>query len=170
LFIRKAEHKDLSSILAIYNQGIEDGMATLEEEAKDSAYMENWFVQHQGRYAALVAENDEGVIVGWAAINPFHSRCAYKGVGELSVYVHRTHRGKKIGQLLLQALEKTAVEQQFYKLILYTFPMNAQGQGLYRKMNFRQVGIWKHQGKLRGKYVDIMIMEKLLMEESFYTN
>lgn len=53
--IRKAQHHDLGSILHIYNQGIEDRIATLELDTKDLTYMDNWFQEHQGRYTVLVA-------------------------------------------------------------------------------------------------------------------
>ncbi|RRE00311.1 GNAT family N-acetyltransferase, partial [Bacillus licheniformis] len=101
-------------------------------------------------------------IVGWASLNPYSHRCAYQGVADLSVYVDRACRGKGIGGLLLQALEKTAKENSFYKIVLFTFPFNELGQNLYNKMGYRQVGIFKNQGILDGRFIDVMAMEKLL--------
>lgn len=158
--IRKATEQDLSDILCIYNEGIEDRKATLEEDQKTLNYMQNWFAAHQGRYAVLVAEEEK--IVGWASLNSYSQRCAYKGVAELSIYIEREHRGQGIGSKLLQQLEKVALENEFYKIVLFTFPFNESGQGLYKKMNFRQVGIFKKQGILDGEFIDIMAMEKLL--------
>jgi phosphinothricin acetyltransferase len=158
--IRKADEQDLSDILRIYNEGIADRKATLEEDQKTLDYMQNWFTVHQGRYTVLVAEEEK--IVGWASLNPYSQRCAYKGVAELSIYIERAHRGKGIGIKLLQQLEKVALENDFYKIVLFTFPFNESGQGLYKKMKFRQVGIFKKQGILDGKFIDIMAMEKLL--------
>ncbi len=42
LTVRQTTPADIKSILRIYNQGIEDRIATLETEAKDSSYMEAW--------------------------------------------------------------------------------------------------------------------------------
>jgi L-amino acid N-acyltransferase YncA len=161
MFIRRATIADMEPILTIYNQGIEDRIATLETEAKDLAYMNSWFMDREERYSVLVAEQDEQV-VGWASINPYSHRCAYRGVGDISVYIHRASRGKGIGQKLLDALENAAVENGFYKLVLFTFPFNGLGQGLYRKAGFREVGIFYNQGMLDGEFVDVMAMEKLL--------
>ncbi|WP_319020743.1 arsinothricin resistance N-acetyltransferase ArsN1 family A [Bacillus sp. B1-b2] len=166
--IRKVEERDLLEILEIYNQGIQDGLATFEEDIKDEIYIYNWFSLHKGRHCAFVATNEQGVITGWASINPYNTRAAYYGVGELSIYIHREFRGKGIGQQLLLALEEEAKTQDFYKLVLFTFPINTLGQGLYRKLNFREVGLFKNQGKLRGKFVDVMIMEKLLFNQDYY--
>lgn len=159
--VRKATSEDLESILRIYNQGIEDRIATLETEMKDLDYMENWFGQHQGRYAVLVAEVAES-IVGFASLNRYSPRSAYDGVADLSIYVDRLFRGKGIGSALLPFLEKVAKHNDFRKILLFTFPFNDYGQGLYRKNGYREVGVFEDQGILDGELVDVMIMEKLL--------
>lgn len=161
MIIREAIEADLDSVKDIYNQGIEDRIATLETETKDQAYMEEWFAKHNGRYKLIVAEQD-GKIVGWASLNQYNSRNAYKGVADLSIYISRDHRGKGIGGLLLQSIEKHAKENDFNKIVLFTFPFNQIGQGLYRKQGFREVGVFKNQGFMDGEYVDVMAMEKLL--------
>ncbi|GIO59972.1 arsinothricin resistance N-acetyltransferase ArsN1 family A [Paenibacillus cineris] len=159
--IRKATTDDLSSILRIYNQGIEDRIATLETEPKDLSYMETWFEQHQGRYAVLVAEIADSII-GWASLNRYSPRAAYDGVADLSIYIDRLFRGKGIGSVLLPSLEQVAKQHDFRKILLFTFPFNDHGQGLYRKSGYREVGVFKDQGILDGRFVDVMIMEKLL--------
>lgn len=157
---RIASKNDLESILMIYNQGIEDRIATLETDQKDMDYMKNWFNNHSGRFGVVVIEKN-GEIVGWASLNPYSSRCAYAGVAELSIYIKRDDRGQGIGSILLNAIEQTAVNNDFNKIVLFTLPFNQMGQGLYRKNGYREVGIFKNQGKLEGRYVDVMIMEKL---------
>ncbi|WP_410515261.1 arsinothricin resistance N-acetyltransferase ArsN1 [Paenibacillus sp. BR2-3] len=161
LTVRQATSDDIQSILRIYNQGIEDRIATLETDEKDLGYMEAWFQDHQGRYSVLVADRD-GIVVGWASLNPYSHRCAYSGVADLSVYIDRESRGQGVGSSLLQALETKARELQFHKIVLFTFPFNQIGQGLYRKMGYREVGVFEKQGIMDNQYIDVMVMEKLL--------
>lgn len=161
VILRQATEVDLGSILTIYNQGIEDRIATLESELKDETYMFDWFKQHQGRYRVLVAEVNKNVI-GWASINVYNPRSAYDGVGDLSIYIHRDHRGKGIGKQLLQKLEEIGKQNNFYKFILFTFPFNTLGQSLYHRAGYREVGVFQSQGVLEGDFVDVMAMEKLL--------
>ncbi|MFE8694921.1 arsinothricin resistance N-acetyltransferase ArsN1 family A [Cytobacillus sp. FJAT-53684] len=160
--IREALAKDIGSILSIYNEGIEDRVATLETETKGLPYMQEWFDNHKGRFKVIVAEH-EGNIVGWSSLNPYNNRCAYAGVADLSVYISRKYRGKGIGNLLLTAIEDYAKENDFHKIVLFTFPFNHLGQSLYRKKGYREVGIFKNQGILDGDYVDVMAMEKLVL-------
>jgi L-amino acid N-acyltransferase YncA len=161
LLIREARETDLAAILLVYNQGIEDRIATLETDTKSEAYMKEWLDLHQGRFAVLVAE-DDGTVIGWASINRYSHRCAYDGVGDVSIYIRRDYRGKGIGSRLLRELERVGREHKFYKFVLFTFPFNALGQGLYRKAGYREVGIFQNQGVLDGKFVDVMAMEKQL--------
>ncbi|GGE10701.1 N-acetyltransferase [Marinithermofilum abyssi] len=159
--IRKVQEEDWPQIQAIYNQGIEDRIATLEEQPKSLEEVKAWLQQRPSRYVVLVTIY-EGEIRGWASLNPFSHRCAYTGVADLSVYVDRQWRGRGVGSRLLTALEAHARTHDFYKIVLYTFPFNELGQGLYRKHGFHEVGIFRNQGILDGRFVDVMAMEKLL--------
>ncbi|WP_308722008.1 arsinothricin resistance N-acetyltransferase ArsN1 family A [Paenibacillus polysaccharolyticus] len=161
IILRHATEVNLGSILTIYNQGIEDRIATLETDIKDEAYMSEWFNKHQGRYSVLIAEQNDQV-VGWASINSYSSRSAYDGVGNLSIYIHRDHRGKGVGKQLLEKLEEIGKQNNFYKFVLFTFPFNTLGQSLYHKAGYREVGVFKNQGVLEGRFVDVMAMEKIL--------
>lgn len=162
--IREAEVKDIPRIRDIYNQGIADRIATLEEQTKSMEEMKKWFHQRSARYTVLVAELG-GIVQGWASLNPYSHRRAHAGVAEISIYVERSWRGKGVGSRLLRALEKKARENGFYKMVLFTFPFNRLAQGLYRKMGFREVGVFENHGKLDGRFVDVMAMEKFLGDE-----
>lgn len=103
-------------------------------------------------------------IIGWSSLNPYSHRCAYDGVADLSIYIDRDYRGKGMGSSLLRALEIKAQENGFRKIVLFTFSFNQLGQGLYKKMGYREVGVFEKQGIMDDQYIDVMIMEKLLLD------
>jgi L-amino acid N-acyltransferase YncA len=159
--VRKASAADVERIRVIYNEGIEDRIATLDLEPKSSADIAQWWDAHGGRYEVMVAER-AGHLVGWASLNPYSHRCAYDGVADLSVYVARGARGAGVGGALLREIEGRARARDFHKIVLFTLPFNESGQALYRKLGYREVGTFKEQGTIDGKPVDVMAMEKLL--------
>jgi len=159
--VRIMKEEDLPQVLSIYNEGIEDRIATLEEDLKDLPYIKEWLYHRNDRYEVIVAEK-ENEIVGWASLNPYSHRCAYNGVADVSIYINRENRGKGIGKALLHTLEVIAKKNKFHKLVLSTFPFNEAGQKLYRDLGFREVGVFYQQGILDNKYVDVMVMEKIL--------
>ncbi|MBI6873282.1 arsinothricin resistance N-acetyltransferase ArsN1 family A [Clostridium aciditolerans] len=160
--MREARIEDIVSITNIYNQGIEDRIATLETRLRDTEEMKEWLNTRGDRYKVIVIEDCEGTVRGWASINVFNSRCCYSGVGDLSIYVERNMRGKGLGKQILNYLIEVAKKQNFNKLVLSTFESNDIGKKLYKSAGFREVGTYMNQGILDGKFVNITIMEKLL--------
>jgi phosphinothricin acetyltransferase len=146
----------------VYNEGIEDRVATLDESPKSADDFAAWWSGHGGRFAVLVAEDKAMNLLGWAALNPYSHRCAYSGVADLSIYVARDARGTGVGSALLAALEKRAKQNGFHKIVLFALSFNAGGEALYRKFGYRQVGIFSEQGRLDGRFVDVIAMEKIL--------
>lgn len=160
--VRKAKIEDISYITSIYNQGIEDRVATLETRPRNNTEMLEWLSSRGERFKVIVIEDSENIVRGWASINVFNSRCCYSGVGDLSIYIDRSVRGKGLGKILLSSLLETAKDQEFHKLVLSTFESNEAGKGLYRALGFREVGTYENQGILDGKFVNVTVMEKLI--------
>jgi phosphinothricin acetyltransferase len=161
LLVRNAQATDLAAIREIYNQGIVDRIATLDEDPKSEADVRAWFDQHGVRYAVVVAQRDE-TIVGWASLNPYSHRCAYHGVADLSVYVERSARGSGVGTALLNEIELLAHRAGFHKIVLFALAENDAGLRLYHKLRYRDVGVFKEHGRIDGRFVDVIAMEKLL--------
>jgi L-amino acid N-acyltransferase YncA len=162
LTIRAAEKSDLSAIRRIYNEGIEDRIATLETESKSIEDINEWWREHDARYAVLACiHRDEAI--GWSSLNRFSHRCAHAAIADLSVYVARSHRGRGIGFALLANLEPLASAAGFHKIVLHALNANEHGKRLYSKAGFTEVGVFKEHGMLEGRYVDVVAMEKLLL-------
>jgi phosphinothricin acetyltransferase len=159
--VRPATAADAAAICTIYNQGIEDRVATLETDLRSPEERRQWLAARGPRHPVIVAEAG-GEVVGWGSLNPFNPRKAYDYVADFSVYIERGWRRRGIGKRILARLIELARELGYHKLVLSAFPTNAGGMALYQKFGFRTVGIYKEQGKLDGRWVDTIIMEKLL--------
>ncbi len=159
--VRLATLDDAPAIATIYNQGIEDRIATLETELRTADERHQWMATRGPRHPVIVAEAG-GEVVGWGSLNPFNPRKAYDYIADFSIYIERRWRGKGVGSRLLARLIELARELGYHKLVLSAFPWNEGGMALYQKFGFRTVGIYKEQGKLDGRWVDTIIMEKLL--------
>lgn len=159
--VRPAVEADAEAICEIYNQGIEDRIATLETDLRTPEERRQWLSHRGPRHPVIVAEA-AGAIVGWGSLNSFNPRRAYDFVADFSIYVARGWRGKGVGSLLLARLIELARDLGYHKLVLSAFPWNEGGMALYQKFGFRTVGIYREQGKLDGEWVDTIIMEKIL--------
>jgi L-amino acid N-acyltransferase YncA len=153
---------DVEAICAIHNQGIADRTATLDTTVRVPDDTQAWLAQREPRHPVIVAEVD-GTVVGWASLNRFNARPAYDNVADFSVYVERGWRGKGIGRQLLDRLIALALGIGFHKMVLAAMAYNSAGIALYTRAGFRHVGVYREQGQLDGKWVDVAIMEKILV-------
>lgn len=160
--IREAMREDAASIASIYNQGIEDRSATLEIQPRTPEERAEWLTTREPRHPVLVAVNSAGALIGWGSLNPFNPRPVYAHVADFSIYVAREQRGQGIGNALLSALEARARALDYHKMVLAALPINAPGMRLYERHGFQTVGIYHEQGMLDGRWVDVILMEKIL--------
>ena len=160
--VRQAQTADLDAVLAIYNEGIEDRIATLDQALKTLQDIEQWWTEHDSqRYMVLVGLHADRV-VGWASLNHFSHRCAHDAIADLSIYVSREYRGRGVGTALLDCVEQCARESGFHKIVLHALNDNELGKQLYHKLGYTDVGIFREHGALEGRYVDVIAMEKIL--------
>lgn len=168
--IRPAAPADATAIADIHNQGIIDRVATLDTTLRTVDTARAWLAERAARFPVIVAvvetERGEPTVVGWASLNRFNPRAAYDHVADFSVYVDRAWRGKGAGRQLLERLIALAREIGFHKMVLSALARNAAGIALYKRLGFERVGIYREMGMLDGEWVDVIIMEKILTQES----
>jgi L-amino acid N-acyltransferase YncA len=106
-----------ASILDIFNEAIANSTALYEYVPRTSAFMVTWFAERAaGRYPVIGAIDDRGALLGFATYGVFRSKRAYKYTVEHSLYVHKDHRGKGIGDALLKAIIDAAKQQNYHVL------------------------------------------------------
>jgi phosphinothricin acetyltransferase len=155
---RVARPDDAAAIAAIYNEGIEDRVATFETEARSTTDIEAWFEED----VPLVVVESDGEVVAWAVAHHYRDRYAYAGVGDFSVYVARGARGRGLGSAAVEALFAECERRGMWKLVSRIFPENEASLALCRSLGFREVGVYRRHAKLDGEWRDCVIVERLL--------
>jgi L-amino acid N-acyltransferase YncA len=155
---RIGTREDAAAIAAIYNQGIEDRVATFETRARSPEDVHGWF---DGIHPLVVVEED-GKIVAFASTSTYRPRECYDGIAEFSVYVGRDARGRGAGRVAMEALIREAERAGFWKLLSRVFPENAASLRLLRSVGFREVGLYEKHGRLDGAWRDVVIVERLI--------
>ena len=158
---RLAELRDAPAIAEIYNQGIEDRTATFETEPRTAEAVGDMLATRADRYPAVVVE-DGNRVVGFAWTSEYRPRAAYAGVAEFAIYVIPPARGQGVGRLALGELINEAERRGFTKLVSRIFPENLASRGLCAALGFREVGVYRRHGQLDGRWMDCVIVERLL--------
>ena len=160
--------EDWPSVRAIYLEGIATGNATFETEAPtwdtwDAAHaQEPRLIAREKRDSGSLggAHGPHGAVLGWAALTPVSGRCVYAGVGDLSVYVATSARGRGVGKALLQALVAESERAGIWTLQAGIFPENKASLALHESCGFREVGRRERIGKMNGVWRDVMLLER----------
>lgn len=161
--VRRAVPADAAAVAEIYNRGIEQRIATFETEPRTEEDRRRWIEAHGERHPILVAEVG-GQVVGWASVSAYRPRACYDGIGEHSVYVREGFQGRGVGRRLLMALIEEAARLGYWKLVSRIFDFNHPSRALHRVCGFREVGVYEKHGKLDGRWLDCVIVERLIPE------
>jgi L-amino acid N-acyltransferase YncA len=146
---------DWPAVRAIYEEGIATGHATFQTSAPS---WDEWNADHLTK-CRLVAEED-GAIVGWAALTKVSGRCVYAGVAEISVYVSSSSRGRGVGRRLLSELVAQSEQNGLWTLQAGIFPENTASVAIHERCGFRIVGRRERLGQMNGVWRDVLLLER----------
>lgn len=152
---RTATPDDAEAVTRIYNEGIEDRIATFEAEPRSTEEVRG---RLESLYPAVVIE-EGGEIAAFAWASAYSPRECYSGIADFSVYVERRHRQMGAGRAAMEALIKAAGERGFHKLTSKVFVENAPSRSLLASLGFREVGIHEKHAKLDGEWRDVVVVE-----------
>ena len=154
--IRKVEESDWPDVKMIYQLGIDTKVATFETSPPED-YIQ--WIKKIDSDNAFVFE-DENSVLGWVVLSRVSSRCAYEGVGEISIYVHPDHKQHQIGSNLYKHLEEKAKESGYWTIQAQLFTENTPSKTFFEKHGFRQVGLREKIGQLNDVWIDNYLYEK----------
>ncbi|HET9153627.1 MAG TPA: arsinothricin resistance N-acetyltransferase ArsN1 family A [Solirubrobacterales bacterium] len=161
--VRHAVVQDADAVCAIYNAALSERSSTFETKPRSATDFEARI--EDNRLPLLVSDGDSGPI-GWAALASYSPRPCYSGIGECSVYVAASARGRGVGTALTEALAAAAEQRGFHKMIGKLFTDNLASVRLVERCGFKTVGVHLRHGQLDGAWRDVLVVERLLSTSS----
>ena len=162
--IRGATERDAAAVAAIYGHHVLHGFGTFEEVPPSKAEIAARIagVRKLG-LPYLVAEDDEGRVLGFAYASAFRPRPAYRYTAEESVYIHPELVGRGIGKALVAEVIRICEAMGLRQLVAVIGDSgNAASRGLHRSLGFTEIGVGRAFGHKHGRWVDIVQMQRAL--------
>jgi len=159
--LRLARPDDAEATRTIYNAEVTGSTVTFDLVPRTLEEQRDWIEARSGAMAVVVAEAD-GEIVGFAALSPYRSRPAYSTTVEDSVYVHHDQRGNGVGRALLAELVEVAAARGFHTMMARIVGGHDASIGLHGSLGFEMVGIEKEVGRKFGRWLDVVLMQRML--------
>jgi len=157
--VRVAKPSDAAAIAGIYNQHVALGGATFDilpwTEATVNRLLQRpppdrWFVADSG-----------ASIEGWASVRRFSERFGYRQSCETAIYVDSTAIGSGVADRLQHRIEAHCVATKIHHAVAKIIADNQRSIRFHQRFGYEFVGVQREIGRLRGRWVDIVIMQRL---------
>ncbi|ULQ59162.1 N-acetyltransferase family protein [Brucepastera parasyntrophica] len=159
--IRPVQIQDARELCEIYNYYIENSPVTFEEVPVSEEEMKMRIKSITEKYPWLVWEQREG-ITGYAYLNLWKERSAYRFSAEDTVYLKTDCEGKGIGSALLSGLINQTAQTGIHAIVAGITLPNEKSVGLHEKMGFRKIAHFSEIGKKFGEWLDVGYWELIL--------
>ncbi len=156
--IQNIQKEQWQDVCAIFIQGIETKNATFST-MEELPTWEQWDSKYH-KHSRLFAQEEGGKVQGWAALLPYSTKYAYRGIAEVSIYFDLAARGKGYGAELLQRLIEASESNGIWSLHARIFPENKASIAIHQKLGFRTVGTLQKAGQIDGVWRDVILLER----------
>lgn len=163
--IRQAKTSDAAALVAIYAPYVEETAITFEYFVPSVEEFETRILKTLEKFPYLVAE-ENGEVLGYAYASTYYGRAAYDWTVELSVYVSKASRGKKVGSHLYDALESALNQMGMVNLLACIALPNDPSIQFHKQRDFKQVAHFEKVGYKFGQWHDIVWLQKRLRDSN----
>jgi len=152
-----------NEVLDIFNDAILNSTALYDYKVWTEDIIESWFeTKKQNNFPIIGLVDDDNNLLGFGSYGTFRIRPAYKYTIENSLYVHKDHRGKGYGKILLNEIIKNATSQNYHCIIGVIDSANKVSVELHKSFGFELSGTFKQVGYKFGKWLDADFYQLIL--------
>jgi phosphinothricin acetyltransferase len=159
--VREAVIQDVQKITEIHNQAIIDRESLLDITPHPLKERLAWFKSLSSKEAVIVAEIENNV-VGFCALQPWLLTEEFAHIGIPTIWIEKDFRAMGIGQKLGKKINTLARKRGYRKLMFFAYSFDREKMGYFRELGYKEVGVFKRHAKIKGKYVDVLTMERFL--------
>lgn len=159
MIVRDLVDGDLAAITAIYNDLVATTDVIWLEDPVTVEDRAAWFHGLRPDDAALAAVDDDGTVVGYAAIFEFRAKAGYRHTVELTIMLDRARRGAGVGQALMDELIRRARRAGRRVMVAGIDGGNTGSIRFHQRNGFHEVGRMPGVGCKHGRPLDLVLMQ-----------
>lgn len=165
---RLATLDDAPALLSIYAPYVEKTAISFEYDVPSLDEFRRRIADISRKYPYLVAEDENGQLLGYAYTHTFIARKAYDHCAESTIYLALDARKHGLGKRFYRAIEELSLAQNIYNL--YACIGEPQGAGdeyltdnsirFHEHLGFRRIGVFTRSGYKFGRWYNMSWAEK----------
>jgi ribosomal protein S18 acetylase RimI-like enzyme len=153
--IREPSAQDLDALLAFFARVPESERTFFKEAVLDRATVEGWLTSDRGRRA--LAHDDDGTVVGYAAVIPLTGWSDH--VGELRLVVDPERRGQGLGRALARWALLQAIDCGLGKLTVEVVAEQEGAVAMFSGLGFQAEALLRDHVRDRdGELRDLVVL------------
>ncbi|MBS7263342.1 MAG: N-acetyltransferase [Eubacteriales bacterium] len=161
MIVRPLERRDVPACLEIYNYYIENTSYSFEEEPLSEEAFAERLARICRDYACVVAEEDRRV-VGYAYLDRYAERSAYRYTADLSIYVRHDLLSRGVGTALLKAAEAAARRLGLRQMVSIVTSENENSRRFHLRHGFTCAGELREVGYKFGRWHGTVFLQKTI--------
>lgn len=163
LNIRPAREDDAPALREIFNDALEDGLATFDGVLRSIEEQKRLIVtaEQDSRRPIFVADV-RNLVCGLVCLEPYEEKLHLGEIGEVNVFVRRSFRSYGIGRQLMRVAQTEAARRGYRKLIGRVLSHNEESLRLCQVTGWRVVGTHEQHARHGNRLRDITVVEYFL--------
>lgn len=162
--MRDARLEDLPHIREIYNHYVANSTVTFDEDAMTLREWKSKFAYLKKLgMPFIVAESPNGQLLGYALVQPWKQKRAYRFTVENSIYLGAASTGKGLGPVLMQELIDRSRAAGLKEIIAVIADRGAEASiKMHENFGFTEIGRMGHVGYKFDRWLGTILMQKSL--------
>jgi L-amino acid N-acyltransferase YncA len=160
LTVRQAQETDAPTLREIFNEAVEDGLATFDIQPRSLQEQKQLIsaAMQDLRHPMFVGEVRNWAC-GMAAIEPYDDRRRLDDMGEVVVFVRRSFRSYGVGRQLMRVAQAEAARLGYRKLIGHLLADNHDSLRLCQATGWRVVGEHEQHARHGNRLRNVIVVE-----------
>ncbi|MBN1487663.1 MAG: N-acetyltransferase [Anaerolineae bacterium] len=158
---RPVQDTDQEAFLNILNYFIEHSFAAYPDKKASSSTFEKFCESAKG-YPFYVVEVDDGQVVGFGLLRPYHESATFAHTGVLTYFLLSDYVHRGIGSALFNRLMADAQELGMKILVAHISSKNQPSLNFHKKHGFIECGRLRDIGRKFGQSFDVVWVQKFL--------
>lgn len=149
-------------VIDIFNYYIENTYAAYPESKVPYEFFYKFLELTKGYPAFIIKNNDNDKIIGFCFLRAYNPFPVFRETAEISYFIEKDEVGKGIGTEALKILEREAKKIGINRLLADISSENILSINFHKSNGFEECGRFHNVGKKKGRYFDVVWMEKTL--------
>jgi L-amino acid N-acyltransferase YncA len=144
--------RDAPACAAIYAPYVTDSFISFEDRPATAQEMQR---RIEAAHVWLIAEKEEGALIGYAYGSAHRERAAYRWAADAAIYIDAGSHRAGVGRALYAALFERLRDIGVWTVCAGVTEPNPASIGLHRAMGFVHVGTYRRIGWKQGAWRDV---------------